>query len=653
MAISSFRSAASSAVSSFNDFTLSVTSTTDTTYLLDREYSSGRYSISLLNGDSTYDIYAISSSGLNVGYTNGSVIETSEPFDKVSVLGAALNEKVIFEYVGFINQPSFAGNILTAGAFISQVVTASLPNIGDTTLINGGNFATDVQVEFTGQNAISQSAKAITRISSTQLNVTRPDSFDVSNAPYTVTVSNPGITAPTGSNAHVLSNAVTSGTVPTWVTGNIIFYNLNGFTTSTVVEASDSESSVSYSLQSGSLPSGLSLSSGGTISGTFNVSASEGDSASITIRATDNGGNFVDKTFSLTANSEPTWTTASELPQARTGTSYSEQLQTSTGLAGGAVSYSVVAGSLPSGITLSGSGLLSGSTAEPENTTSSFTVRATDEAGAFADRAFTLLTAPSLAITGGTLSSDSTYYYHTFSGSDTLNVVGGPLPADVLVVAGGGGGGASGGAGGGGAGGLRTLLNQSIADGDHSVSVGSGGAGTGSGGGRGGTGGSSSFGSLGSSTGGGGGGGSYSFGFQNNSAIRSGTSGGSGGGGLGTTPTPGSGGAGISGQGNSGGQGGAGTTTAGGGGGGAGSAGPSGNTSSSSNQRGGNGVNVFGANYAWGGIAGRTSNTNSVLSNNGSGPGSGGAGGFNGSERGSSGGSAGRVVVRYERSLVD
>ena len=77
--------------------------------------------------------------------------------------------------------------------------------------------------------------------------------------------------------------------------------------------------------------------------------------------------------------------------------------------------------------------------------------------------------------TGGIVSTDATYAYHTFisSGFFTPDT---SLTADVLVVAGGGGGGTTAG-GGGGAGGLRLLTSQTISS-KRTVIVGSGGSGT-------------------------------------------------------------------------------------------------------------------------------------------------------------------------------
>lgn len=87
-------------------------------------------------------------------------------------------------------------------------------------------------------------------------------------------------------------------------------------------------------------------------------------------------------------------------------------------------------------------------------------------------------------VTGGTLASDSTYYYRVFTANGTLSVSNGTLPADIFVIAGGGSGGCStyyyqggsGGQGGGGAGGAA-LGNTTLASGSYSITIGAGGAG--------------------------------------------------------------------------------------------------------------------------------------------------------------------------------
>lgn len=86
-----------------------------------------------------------------------------------------------------------------------------------------------------------------------------------------------------------------------------------------------------------------------------------------------------------------------------------------------------------------------------------------------------------LAITGGTLTSDATYYYRTFTSTGTLAVENGDVVVDILAVAGGGTGGAITigqtvrGAGGG-AGGLVYLSSYTLPASSYVITVGAGGA---------------------------------------------------------------------------------------------------------------------------------------------------------------------------------
>jgi hypothetical protein len=180
-------------------------------------------------------------------------------------------------------------------------------------------------------------------------------------------------------------------------------------------------------------------------------------------------------------------------------------------------------------------------------------------------------------VSGGTLSSDATYFYRAFTGNGDLVVSDAPLIADLLVIAGGGSGGAYY-AGGGGAGGVSYLESATVPVGTHAAVIGAGGAGI-VGPAQGLDGVSSTFRSI--TSNGGGGGGKWNAG---TGAV--GNNGGSGGGGSmgdaagdtragGTSNQGGTGGA--TGYGNAGGTGyrGTGTSFRGGGGGGSSAAGVS------------------------------------------------------------------------------
>jgi hypothetical protein len=103
-------------------------------------------------------------------------------------------------------------------------------------------------------------------------------------------------------------------------------------------------------------------------------------------------------------------------------------------------------------------------------------------------------------VSGGTLTSDATYYYRRFTSNGTLSVTQSQLVADVFIVGGGGGGGQTDNnsgvyCGGGGGGYTKTFLRQSLL-GNTSVVIGAGGAAASTSGGDGFTGQNSSFGNL-------------------------------------------------------------------------------------------------------------------------------------------------------------
>jgi hypothetical protein len=193
--------------------------------------------------------------------------------------------------------------------------------------------------------------------------------------------------------------------------------------------------------------------------------------------------------------------------------------------------------------------------------------------------------------TGGYVTEDTSYFYHTFLSSGTFTPTQ-SISADILVVAGGGGAGGTIG-GGGGAGGLLAFTSQSLSATGYAITVGAGGAGTpASTNAKGSNGGSSQFGAL-TSCDGGGGGGDY-----DSAGIAPGANGGSGGGAAGYDGGPWSGGTATSGQGNNGGTGNGSTGGYGaGGGGGKGAVGGNASVSGAGNTgtagNGGIGVNTY------------------------------------------------------------
>ena len=226
--------------------------------------------------------------------------------------------------------------------------------------------------------------------------------------------------------------------------------------------------------------------------------------------------------------------------------------------------------------------------------------------------------------TGGIITYDSTYFYHTFGASGTFTPTA-SLTTDILVVAGGGGAGR----GGGGAGGLLGFAAQSLSATNYTITVGAGGSGrTSDSPGLATKGFNSQFGGLTAAEGGGAGAG-YS--------VNGGNGGSGGGAGWGGGVY--SGGTGTSGQGNNGGNNGAGNNS--GAGGGAGAVGGNGLTTTGGPGTGGNGVNTY---SSWGFATGTGENVSGAVWYAGGGgggssndiPDPGNNGGFGGGGRGNS-----------------
>jgi len=130
---------------------------------------------------------------------------------------------------------------------------------------------------------------------------------------------------------------------------------------------------ITWSLASGNLPNGLTISSGGTISGT----PTTGGTFNFSVKATNSAGSDT-KSFSIiitTTAVAPTITT-NTLPNGMTSTPYSAQL-TASGTA--PITWSLTSGNLPNGLTLSTGGTISGT--PTTSGTFNFTVRATNSAG--------------------------------------------------------------------------------------------------------------------------------------------------------------------------------------------------------------------------------------------------------------------------------
>ncbi len=211
-----------------------------------------------------------------------------------------------------------------------------------------------------------------------------------------------------------------------------------GQTYSTQLLTSGGQTPINFSLISGLLPPGLSLSSTGLISGTPTSSGNH----SFTIQASDScstGAQRVQRTFSINVNCPALAITTSPLSSGTVGQAYSFSIQTSGGQA--PITFSLASGSLPPGLSLSFSGLISGTPTTTGNY--SFTVSATDSCSAGVQNvqgAFSITINPqscsplsitsSSTLTAGTVGQIYTQQLQTSGGQVpiTYNLVSGSLP---------------------------------------------------------------------------------------------------------------------------------------------------------------------------------------------------------------------------------
>ena len=137
---------------------------------------------------------------------------------------------------------------------------------------------------------------------------------------------------------------------------------------STTLQASGGTPPYNWTISSGTLPAGLSLSSSGTIGGT----PSAPGSFDFSVRAN----NSAPKAFSVVVTPGATVITTGNLPQGQVGQAYSATLQASGGTP--PYNWTIASGALPGGLLLSSSGTISGT---PSSAGSfDFSLRADDSA---------------------------------------------------------------------------------------------------------------------------------------------------------------------------------------------------------------------------------------------------------------------------------
>jgi uncharacterized protein YhjY with autotransporter beta-barrel domain len=189
---------------------------------------------------------------------------------------------------------------------------------------------------------------------------------------FTMTATDAGAGNVTASQGYTLIIAA-----PTVTSASTLTAARRGFAYSQTLVGSGGTGPYTFALQTGPLPAGITLSSAGVVSGTPTVIGSFPILVRVTDSSTGTGPYFSDVSLTLVVDAAAITVTPATLPSVMAGVSYDQSLSASGG--SGAYTYAVTAGALPSGITLSSAGRISGRSYQVGD--ANFTATATDAFG--------------------------------------------------------------------------------------------------------------------------------------------------------------------------------------------------------------------------------------------------------------------------------
>ena len=235
-----------------------------------------------------------------------------------------------------------------------------------------------------------------------------------------------------------LSINVTAGPAGTCTTLTIAPVSVPNPTVGTpynqTITASGGLGPYTYSVSAGALPAGLTLNaSTGVISGTPTTAGA----FSFTISAIDAADSTGSRAYSGTTSASAITVNPATLPNGTVGTAYSQTVSATGG--NGSYTFTVSAGSLPAGLSLSAAtGAITGTPTTAA--TSNFTITATDGLGASNARAYSVTINPAITVNPATLPNGTVgvAYSQTVSatggtGSYTFSVSAGSLPAGLSL----------------------------------------------------------------------------------------------------------------------------------------------------------------------------------------------------------------------------
>jgi uncharacterized delta-60 repeat protein len=348
----------------------------------------------------------LSGGGLLAGMTNqtGSFPITIQVMDSNGCTGMA-------SYTLVIGCPAITLSSLpsgTAGTAYNQTVTVSPSGGSYTFAVTGGSLPPGLSLA---------TGSAITGTP------TQAGTFN-----FTITATGPG--SCTGSRAYSLVIQCPAITLSPLALPNAAANTAYSQT----VSATPSGTTYSFAVTSGALPPGLSLASGGAITG----SPTQSGTFSFRITATGWGNCTGSRDYMLTVGCSTITITPASLPGGTIGVAYSQSV---SGTPAGIYSYSVTSGALPTGLTLNGStGAITGTPTASGSFIFTITALAGGAGSCSGSRGYTVaIGCPAIAITPASLPAGTagSAYSQTFtvspSGTYTFSVVQGSLPSGLVL----------------------------------------------------------------------------------------------------------------------------------------------------------------------------------------------------------------------------
>ena len=369
---------------------------------------------------------------------------------------------------------------------IASISPTTAATTGTTITITGSSLKSGLSVQFIGADSTVYNSPVSTFVNGTTATATTP-ALSVANEPYDVKIIN------NDNQFAILENALDAGGSPTWITapGTIATINEQSALNVSVSATDPDGTSIVYSSTNlpVATPTPVTFTVTNSGSGAYLINGVSNGAITLT-----RGGTY---TFNVNASGHPFYIQT-------TGNGYNSSNVYSTGVTGAGAQVGTVTFVVPndapntlfyqcqyhsamfgqinvvsatSWITLNSStGALTGTSPDiSSSTTYTFNVSASDGTNS-TSREFSILVNPYPSVTGGTATSDATYFYRRITSTSQVVVSNSTLVADVLVVAGGGGGGVNN-AGGGGGGGVVYYEGYTFTPGSYQANIGTGGLG--------------------------------------------------------------------------------------------------------------------------------------------------------------------------------